>query len=302
MFSTTIYFSLCYFIFSSADVTKVIVPSVHTEWWTKDGEFNPPQWAVNSTIQALFNYSVFMYQKMNPNASNYIGTNRGRENGVYYRYIVDNYDNFPDVAIFVHANPAEHQPKFLEWVGCLSPNASYMNINHHRYFRSTSYWHKYELWIEQCWRDVLRELWSINSTEEMLRLVPVDRPIFVSFYCCQQFVLSREMVHRRPLAVWKRLMSMLGESPVCHSGEPDYENLHAFQKKKIKIGPEPSLLPDTEYTSSPGTGRMTQAVTSEHLSHVIFGHQGLDMEWPTMTSICQHFLPSSKCPDSPCML
>ena len=283
-------------------LTKVIVPSVYREWWDESGAFAAPKWVTDAGIQQQFNYSVFLYQKLHANESNYISSNRGRENGAYYRYIVDHYDNFPDVAIFVHADPVEHQPKFLEWVGCIQPNASYLSINNHRYFRSTAHWHKYELWVEQCWRDTLKVVWNSSGTDDMLlRRLPPDRPIWVSFYCCQQFIISRDMIHRRPLSVWKQLLHMLAEDEVCHRGEPEYESLHAYHKKKTKIGPEPSLLPDTEYTNSPGTGRITQAVTSEHLAHVIFGHHELDMEFPTMTTLCSHFYPRSQCPDSPCV-
>ena len=109
------------------------------------------------------------------------------------------------------------------------------------------------------------------------------------------------MIHRRPLAVWKKLLQILGEADVCHSGEPEYETLYAYHKKKVKVGPEPSLLPDTEFSNAHGTGLLTQAVTSEHLAHVIFGHYELDMEWPTMEVICKQFLPRSQCPESPCM-
>lgn len=285
-----------------AGFTKVVVPSVFKEWQNgPNGTFNPPQWASNATVMAVHNYTVHLYQKLNASASNYISTNRGRENGVFYRYIVDHFDDFPDVAVFTHADPAEHQPKFLHWIKCISPNASYLSINNHRYYRKTDYWHKYELWIEQCFRDVLKVVWNVNGTQEMARLLPLDRPISVSFYCCQQFLISREMIHRRPLSVWKKLLRILGEADVCHNGEPEYETLHSYHKKNVKVGPEPSLLPDTEDTRAPGTGRLTQAVTSEHLAHVIFGHHDLDMEWPSEKVVCQNFLPRSQCPGSPCV-
>ena len=280
-------------------LTKVVVPSVYKEWWT-NGSYTPPSWVVDPDIQRKYNYTVFVYQKVHPSHPNYIATNRGRENGPFYRYIVDNYEDFPDVAVFVHADPAAHQPKFLEWIGCIHPNSSYLNINNQRFFRSTGHWHKYEVWVEQCFRDTLKLVWNASDVE-MHRLLPPDRPIWVSFYCCQQFIISREMVRRRPLSVWKQLQHMLAEADVCHDGEPEYESLHAYTKKKVKTGPEPSLLPDTEYTGAPGTGRITQAVTSEHLAHVIFGYHDLDMEFPTMNTFCSHFYPRSQCPESPCI-
>jgi len=137
----------------------------------------------------------------------------------------------------------------------------------------------------------------LNSTE-LHKKVPSDRPIWVSFYCCQQFIISRDMIRRRSLETWKNLSLILSQQSACHQGEPEYDFLHAYNKNKIKRGPEPSLLPDFEFSREPGTGRFTQAVTSEHLSHVIFGHYNLDMDWPDEDLICKNFLPN--CPGSPC--
>ena len=78
---------------------KVVVPSVYREWVDK----SPPDWVTSEALQNQFGYEVFLYQKLNATLPNYIAVNRGTEGGVYLRYIVDHYDNFPDVAIFVHA-------------------------------------------------------------------------------------------------------------------------------------------------------------------------------------------------------
>ena len=96
---------------------------------------------------------MFLYQKLNSSAPNYISTNRGCENGAYFNYIVDHYDSFPDIAIFVHgstpsfpyralnsnlipvirffcaAKPEEHQKHWLDMIPCIHPNATYININ-----------------------------------------------------------------------------------------------------------------------------------------------------------------------------
>ena len=48
-------------------------------------------------------YSVYLYQRLDPSKPNFV-KNRGTEGGVFLRYIVDHYDSFPDVAIFVHGS------------------------------------------------------------------------------------------------------------------------------------------------------------------------------------------------------
>jgi len=117
---------ICWFIAFAAVVSsalafrKVVVQAVHKE---KDAA--PPL-----EMQMLYNFSVFSYQKLDPSAPHYLGNNRGSETGVYLRYIVEHYDDFPDVAVFVHAQPHEHQPHWLEMVHCISPNATWYNINY----------------------------------------------------------------------------------------------------------------------------------------------------------------------------
>ena len=89
---------------------------------------------------AKHNYSVFLYQKLHPDRPNYIPYNRGGEASVFLTYIVDHYDDFPDVAIFVHARPEDHQPHFLSMIGCIADTADYMNFNFQNMYRSTHYW------------------------------------------------------------------------------------------------------------------------------------------------------------------
>ncbi len=116
--------------------SKVIVPAVYHDW----NEFGPPKWASDPETMAKYgNYSIFLYQKKDPTKPNYI-QNRGTEGGVYLRYIVDHYDDFPDVAIFVHGHPEHHQPHFLDYMGCISPHANYINFNFDYHVRSTHYW------------------------------------------------------------------------------------------------------------------------------------------------------------------
>ena len=275
----------------TSSFTKVVVPAIFHEY---DSQY--PEWVTNETIKQIHNYTVFLYQRREPSQPNYIEHNRGRENAVYYKFIVDHYYDFPDVAVFVHAQPHEHNKNFLNMVGCISPNVSYSSINEYFLTRSTSYWRGYEVWVEQCWRDVLQVAWNLTREELIQRLPPTSR-LQASLYCCQQFVISRAMVHRRPLEQWKQLQLMLGQRKVCHVGQPEYDSLFV----KTNVGPEPDDLPDYEWSHTPGTGRMIQATTSEHLSHVIFGHLPLLMQPFSMGEICENFLTNTVCPGSPCI-
>lgn len=304
IFTLTLFSTLFYAEnFDNKAFTKVLIPAIYKEY---DGKLLP-HWISNQTYLDEHGYSVVIYQKTDPSKPYYLKANRGSENGYYYRYIVDHYDDFPSVAVFVHGVPSDHQPHFLDMFHCISPNATYMNINFNlRGYRTTENWPKSELWVEQCWRETLKVVWNLtraSDLEEFHRRVPANKPVFVSCYFSQQFILSREMVLKRPLEVWKKLLHMLGEDEVCVHGEPDYENLYAYHKNALKVGPElPSIEAEGEGEkyNLKGWGRHTQGGASEHLSHVIFGLKDLDMSWPTMDDICQNFLPN--CPNSPCKM
>ena len=110
---------------SALALTKVVVQAVYKEWIN-----SKPRWVTDSAIQRRHNFTMFAYQKLDTNAPNYFSYNRGTETGVYLKYIVDHYNSFPDVAIFVHAKPYEHQVNWLNMIGCISPNATWFNINY----------------------------------------------------------------------------------------------------------------------------------------------------------------------------
>ena len=283
--------------------TKVVVPAVYKEWHEKI-----PDW-MNETFKLKYNFTTFLYQKLYPDQPNYIVMNRGCENGAYYRYIIDHYYNFPDVAIFVHANPHHHRDNWLDLVGCISPNATYMSLNSQSYCRESfnGLWAKYAIWLEQCMRDTLRIIWNVNGTITFNDLLPVNKPIRMCVCVSQQFFISRDMIHKRPLSTWEKLFQILANQTQCHAGDPDYENLYAFNRSsRLEVGPEPPDLGGFEkwrsehVQSDVGNGRYTQAITSEHLSHLIFGHHQLVLPKYTMEDLCRNYVPN--CPGSPCVL
>lgn len=285
--------------------TKVVVPAVFNDW--KKGI---PDWFSNNTLQSEYGYTVFLYQKSDPAKPNYISTNRGTEGGVYLRYIVDHYDTFPDVAIFVQGRPEVHEPNWLRYVRCARPTAGYYSFGEFVYRRRTDFWRHHvpgmEVWVEQCWRDLLKIAWGIdlNDHERLERRIPASKPVEITAPMRQQFILSREMVHRRPLAVWKHLHHTIAVQSVCHEGEPDFAHLYAMPRDRRSnqlFGPERPNITGTNEGSGrhgPGYGRHTQGGTMEHLAHVVFGHHDLIMRNYTMEDKCRNFLPN--CPNSPC--
>ena len=97
------------------------------------------------------------------------------------------------------------------------------------------------LTIEQCWRDVLQTAWDLRAdVAEFHRRLPPTEDIIVSTTCCNQFLLSRALVHKRPLHVWQNLLQIIAMQDTCHKGEPDYENLFHFNHttQRVQSGPE----------------------------------------------------------------
>lgn len=152
---------------------------------------------------------------------------------------------------------------------------------------------------EQCWRDVLQILWELkDNKEEFHRRLPATAPITSGATCCNQFLISRGMIHTRPLHVWKELLHIIAMQPLCHMGEPDYENLFEFNRTgRVKVREQPYYEKFNEHAHSQ-KGSYVQGHAGEHLNHVIFGHKPFNMTPPTQEEICQNFIRG--CPGSPC--
>lgn len=121
------------FVLAESTFRKVVVQSVYKE----------TGWMLDEEVQNQYGFSVFAYQKLDPQAPNYFKHNRGTETGVYLKYIVDHYHDFPDVAVFVHAHPTDHNQNWLQMVRCINPNATWFSINFSGagwFDRSPEYW------------------------------------------------------------------------------------------------------------------------------------------------------------------
>ena len=290
----------------ASELTKVLVPASYKEWME-----TKPAWITDPNIMKEYGYTTFLYQKYDPALPNYVASNRGCENSIYYKYIIDHYDSFPDIAVFVHSKPEVHIPNsyknWLDVLKCISPNATYMSLNFDKkicreFFNG--HWASFGIWLEQCMRDALKVIWDLEPTDTAglnLRLPP-QRQLSVCTHCCQQFFVSRAMIHKRPLKFWKDVWQMLGNQSRCHFGEPDYENLYAFNRSsRTEVGPEPQYINGRHhYNHIQDNGLFTQALVGEHLAHMIFGGHDLNMKFDQET-YCQNYLPQSQCPGSPCI-
>ena len=214
---------------------------------------------------------------------------------MYLRYIVDHYDNFPDIAIFVQGRPHDHLPfpenldSLASLVGCIRPDASFFNFNyyhnpHYYLCRTTEFWDRHgpgvEVWTEQCHRNILKLLFNESYVK---KAYPQRLPMRICLNCCNQFLVSKHMIHSRPFKVWKTLYEMIGVNNSCHWGEPEYDTLFAYHKNSTKVGPEPASVKGLS------TGYWTQGTAAEYLSHVIFGFKKVIMGRNTLRMACNNF-------------
>ena len=154
--------------------------------------------------------------------------------------------------------------------------------------------------MEQCWRDVLQTVWELRGQDKTFReLLPSNVSLTTSGACCNQFIMGRSMVHRRPLHVWSQLLHMLAIQLACHLGEPDYEHLYEFNATdRVKCGPEVDIDFDSNssFAREHQVGSNIPGGAGEHLSHVIFGHHPLISSYPTQEETCRNFLPLRPAP------
>ncbi len=139
MILSAMFLAVCCFAQVSS-ISKVLVPASWKEW--AGVPINDlPLWLQANGSNPSFEFETFSYQKLDAKLPNYIAFNRGSEAGVYLRYIVDHYDNFPDMAIFTHAHPEHHHPYWLDLIRCIKPDIDYLTLNGHDVnCRSTHNW------------------------------------------------------------------------------------------------------------------------------------------------------------------
>ncbi|PSN63187.1 hypothetical protein BS50DRAFT_576977 [Corynespora cassiicola Philippines] len=152
-----------------------------------------------------------IYVADDPTAPLHPPKNKGHEVMVYLSWIIDNYDNLPDVAIFMHA----HQ---FTWHNddILGHNAGELikRLSRPRVWRE-GFVNMRCSWYPGCpdWMHPGETKENVYKQEEVLlakswsELFPLDEvPAVLAQPCCAQFALSRERIQAKPHAqyVWYR--------------------------------------------------------------------------------------------------
>ncbi|KAF2271020.1 hypothetical protein CC78DRAFT_9223 [Lojkania enalia] len=152
-----------------------------------------------------------IYVADDPSAPLHPPKNKGHEVMVYLSYIIDNYDNLPDVSIFMHAHQYTwHNDDILgnnaaELVKRLSRQRvwreGFVNMRCTWYPGCPDWMHPGET-EENVYKQ--EEVMLAKSWSELFPLDPV--PSVLAQPCCAQFALSRERIQAKPHAqyVWYR--------------------------------------------------------------------------------------------------
>lgn len=146
--------------------------------------------------------------------------NFDREGHTYYQYIYDNYDDLPDHLIFLQGNPFDHSPNVID---LLNHYISHINNN------VDSNTMKY---ISQQFHNVnpvKPDKWipTLPIKEIYTKLFGSAIDIDSLFGAGAQFMVSRELILRRPKDFYKNIVDLLGYHTDPIEGHV-IERLHQF--------------------------------------------------------------------------
>ncbi|CBX94512.1 hypothetical protein LEMA_P120030.1 [Plenodomus lingam JN3] len=166
---------------------------------------------VDWILHELPDQPVAAYVADDPNAPMHAPKNKGHEVMVYLSWIIDNYDNLPDVTMFMHAHQiAWHNDALLDSdARLLITRLSRPRVWREGFVNMRCTWHPgCPDWIHPG----KTEMDPFKEEEHLIakswsELFPLDEvPTVLATPCCAQFALSRDRIQARPYAqyLWYR--------------------------------------------------------------------------------------------------
>ena len=144
-------------------------------------------------------------QRLEEDGSRYYLTNWGDESSGYLRFIIDYYDDLPDITVFLHDAPEKHNREIKKWIPCLRPDTWFTYVTRSRIENRCIIDSNDQSLVPKFDNGAFVDYWSRFPWGE-LGLSRIPRCL--SFYCCAQFALSREAIRHRPLSFYKALWSL----------------------------------------------------------------------------------------------
>jgi hypothetical protein len=136
-----------------------------------------------------------------PGGGNYIEIplpNVGKEGHTYYKHICDNYDNLGDNIVFVQGNPFDHSPNLVANIKSIKPAIEFEFLSE-QILETNLLGCPHHVGIPMA--DVYFKLFNITSFEYAFR-----------FGAGAQFVVSKEVILRRPRTFYLKIVEMLENS------------------------------------------------------------------------------------------
>ncbi|EXJ57066.1 hypothetical protein A1O7_07410 [Cladophialophora yegresii CBS 114405] len=160
-----------------------------------------------------------IYVADDPKAALHPSENKGHEVRTYLTYIIDYYDDLPDVSIFMHSHrTAWHNNELLNWdAGEMISRLSSERVLRQGYMNMRCHWNPgCPEWIHpgQVEEDKEKPEQSLMASA-WAELFP-DKPIptVLAQPCCSQFALSRSRIRAVPLAKYKHYREWLLRSDI----------------------------------------------------------------------------------------
>jgi len=129
--------------------------------------------------------------------------NKGKENAVFIKFIIDHYDKLPSMTAFVHGHKSSwHMNDVVPVLTNLRWNEHpYMDLNY-KHWQSS---HPQDLYgyalIKSEWNNLFLEFFG-------------DMPPIFFHYCCGQFAVSKERILLRPKKFYQRAYDWIINEPV----------------------------------------------------------------------------------------
>jgi len=151
--------------------------------------------------------------------------NRGRESDTYLRYILERYDDLPDVVVFTQADISDHNPTRRDPVSYLLHLAS----EAFQYGKSQNAWVHHERNGKRCWSRrwnvepagtfYLQDNYKDNQPrpfdEWFIEHIQPTYPDPIHIYRFGIFAMRKEVIRRRPVAFYQSLLQQ-----VNHHSDP----------------------------------------------------------------------------------
>ncbi|KAH8677700.1 hypothetical protein BX600DRAFT_545431 [Xylariales sp. PMI_506] len=165
-----------------------------------------------------------IYVVDDPDAALVVPRNKGHESMVYLTYIIDHYDDLPEISIFIHASRFAWHNDDPDYDAV--PTLRNLRLPH---LRTAGYVNLRCTWMVGCPAEIyphLNEASAVDDLElmptakhvykkafsELLPGVPVPDVVGVS--CCAQFGVTRETIRRRPREDYVRFRRWLLDTPL----------------------------------------------------------------------------------------